>query len=67
MKISRRNYDDFKREVQRLTIASDSVFDNLTISDLEKLYRELLGLLDEWSHLDSDIEEMFSIIENIDD
>jgi hypothetical protein len=67
MKISRRNYDDFKKEVQRLTIATDSCFSDLTISELKDLFTASELLLSEWAHLDSDIEEMFSIIENIEE
>lgn len=67
MSISRRNYEDFKKEIQRLSIASDSSFDDLTINELKNLLDSSENLLKEWTYLDSDIEDMFSIIENIEE
>lgn len=68
MDINRRNYNDFNQAIQKLQqIVGKSSFANMTIEDLEYFFDYTQDVMDEWKHLDSDIDEWLNILENIEE
>ncbi len=67
MEINKRNYDDFLKEISNVRCCLSSEFRHMSVDDLEQLYIKADSLLSEFDHLNSDIENMLEIIENIEE
>ena len=67
MEISKRNYEDFLKEISNVRCCLSSGFRDMSVDDLEQLYNKADSLLSEFDHLNGDIENMFDIIENIEE
>ena len=67
MEISKRNYEDFLKEISNIRCCLSSGFRYMSMYDLEQLYNIADSLLSEFDHLNGDIENMFEIIENIEE
>ena len=67
MEISKRNYEDFLKEISNVRCCLSSGFRDMSVDDLEQLYDNADSLLSEFDHLNSDIENMFEIIKNIEE
>lgn len=68
MDINRRNLIDFIDALSKFKIiAGRNSFRDMTIEDLEYLFGWSEDVIDEWGHLERDIDDWLNIIENIEE
>jgi hypothetical protein len=68
MDINRRNLEDFTDMLNKhKNIVGRNSFRDMTIEDLEYLFDWWQDIIDEWQHLESDIDDWLDILYNIEE
>lgn len=68
MRINRRNLDDFNHALEILNKNLDGQdAQDMTFTEMERVITSVYGVLTEWGHLSSDIDDWLNILEDIEE
>jgi hypothetical protein len=63
----KRNFNDFKKEINELQSYDDGHFEYKSIDSLKAMYEAVRGLCSEWRYLEDSIDDAIRFIEDIEE
>lgn len=63
----KRDFLDFKKEINELQSYDDGDFETKSIDSLRAMYEQIRSLCSEWRYLESDIDDAIDTIESIEE